>query len=552
MKPVILTVDDELDVLNAVEKDLRRHYLSEYKIIKSTSGNEALTTIEELKRRNTPVALFLVDQRMPELTGIQFLEKASKIYPQARKILLTAYADTEVAIKGINDIGLDYYLMKPWDPPEEQLYPILDEVLYDWKSTVEIPYQGIRIVGTLWSSTTHTLKDFLARNQIPYQFLNLDTNGDAKTLASNVQLKKATLPFIFFPDGQVLSNPTLSELAEKIGLKTRATMPFYDLIIIGAGPTGLASAVYAASEGLKTLLLEKEAPGGQAGTSPHIDNYLGFPQGLSGATLTRRAVDQARRFGVEILLTREVVKIRVADPYRYVTLSDGNEIGSKTIIISSGVTTLKLDKPGIEKLTGAGIYYGAAATEAANYKNCQVFVIGGANSAGQGALLLAKHAKKVYVLIRRGSVEELMSQYLVNQIKSTNNITVLLNTEVVEVKGKKKLTSILLTNNKTGKTKQMPADAMFIFIGAIPHTEMVAGIVERNNAGFIVTGPDLIKDGKLTPSWTVKRQPFLLETSVPGIFAAGDVRNGTTRRVAAAIGEGATAVNLIHQYLKTV
>lgn len=552
MKPVIFTIDDEIDVLNAVERDLRRHYLSEYKIIKASAGKEALEVVEVLKQRNTPIALFLVDQRMPEMTGIQFLEKASVLYPEARKVLLTAYADTEVAIKGINDIGLDHYLMKPWDPPEKELYPVLDEILYDWRSTMELPYEGIRIVGTLWSSTTHTIKDFLARNQIPYQFLDLERSSEAKMMIVNTKMKTATLPFVFFPDGEVFCNPTLSQLAEKTGLKVHATMPFYDLIIIGAGPAGLASAVYASSEGLKTLLLEKEAPGGQAGTSAHIDNYLGFPQGLSGGILTRRAVDQAKRFGVEILLTREVIKVRVEDPYRYVTLSGGTEIGCKALLITTGVTTLKLDKPGVEKLTGAGIYYGAVATEATNYKHKQVIVVGGANSAGQGAVLLARYAKKVLLLVRRNTIEETMSQYLVNQIRSTKNIVVMTNTEVVEAKGTNKLTSVIVVNNKTKEKKRIAASAMFIFIGAVPHTDMVAGIVERNPQGLIITGSDLIKDGQLPHGWTLKRQPFLLETSVPGIFAAGDVRSGAVRRVATAIGEGAAVVSSIHQYLQTV
>lgn len=551
IKPVILVIDDEEEVLASIEGDLRKHFSSNYRIITSSSGQEALNLVKKLKRESIPIALFLVDQRMPDLTGIAFLEKAAKYFPLAKKILLTAYADTEVAIKGINEIALDYYLMKPWYPPEDHLYPILEEELFDWKMSSDIPYQGIKIIGTLWSLSTHTIKDFLARNQIPYLWLDLERDAEAITLLSSTDLEDLSPPYIFLPDGKLLQNPSLSELASYLGLQTKAKVPFYDLIIIGGGPTGLACAVYASSEGLNTLLIEKEASGGQAGTSSKIENYLGFPQGISGINLARRAVDQARRFGTEILLPQEAVKIREEDSYKYVELSDGSEIGCRAILIATGVTTTKLNRPGVEKFIGAGIYYGAVSTEAINYKGKNIFVIGGANSAGQGAMLLSKYGKKVTLVVRSSSVEDSMSSYLVSQIKMTKNIQVLLNTQLVEAKGSKGLEKITIKEN-SGKTKTLKADAVFVFIGATPHTGMVADLVARNSYGFILTGPDLIKDGKLPKTWSIKRPPYLLETSIPGIFAAGDVRAGATRRVASVIGEGATAVSLIHQYLKSV
>ena len=551
-KPVILTVDDQPQVLNAIERDLRANYQSEYKIVKAGSGQEALSVVRRLFLRNSPVALFLVDQRMPEMTGIQFLHKAMKIFPEAGKVLLTAYADTEVAIKGINEIELDYYLLKPWDPPDELLYPVLDEVLDRWKQEVVLPYEGIKVVGTLWSPKSHDVKDFLARNQIPYRYLDLEKDEEAEKLVESAKIKQKTLPFIFFPEGEILINPNIRDLAEKVGLQTTASMPFYDLIIVGGGPAGLASAVYASSEGLKTLLIEKEAPGGQAGNSALIDNYLGFPKGLSGATLARRAFDQAKRFGTEILLAQEAVKVRVQDNYKYVVLEDGSEVGAKALILATGVTTVKLNTLNIEKLIGAGVYYGAAVSEAANYKERDVFVVGGANSAGQGAIFLAKFAVKVRILVRGDSIEQSMSQYLVNQVKATKNIEVLLNTQVKEVFGKKKLERIKVVNNKSNKEKFFDAAALFIFIGAIPHTDIVSELVHRNDYGFILTGEDIKSLAKSKNGWDLERDPFILETNIPGIFAVGDVRQGATKRVATAIGEGAIAVSLVHQYLSSI
>ena len=550
--PVIMILDDEPQVLNAVERDLRKHFRSEYRIVKSTNGQDALDALTKLKKRNTPVALYLVDQRMPKMSGTEFLDEAAKLYPQARKVLLTAYADTQAAIKSINDIGLDYYLMKPWDPPEENLYPVLDDLLSDWMATVPLPYDGIRVAGTLWSASSHTVKDFLARNQVPYQWLDIELDTEARDLVESVSEGQHRLPGVFFPDGTTLLDPSIQDVAEKLGLQTKAEKPFYDLIIVGAGPAGLAAAVYGGSEGLTTVMIEKEATGGQAGTSSRIENYLGFPQGLSGADLARRATTQALRFGVEILRPQEALKVGVDDLYRHIELVDGSKISGRAIVISTGVNVRRLEVPGVDNLTGAGIYYGAALTEAAYYRDQDVYVVGGANSAGQGAMFFSRYARKVTMLVRGSSLEAGMSQYLVDQIGNTANIEVLLRTEVLEVIGDNRLEKITISNLDSGKSETLPAAAMFIFIGAVPPTELVSGLVERDRAGFIVTGSDLMVDGKRPKGWKPNRDPYLLETSVPGIFAAGDVRHHSMKRVASAVGEGAVAVALVHQYLKTV
>lgn len=550
--PAILILDDEPQVLNAVERDLRQHYKSDYRIVKSNDGHDALEVLKKLKERNTPVALFLVDQRMPRMNGTDFLDQARKFYPEARKVLLTAYADTQAAINSINDIGLDYYLMKPWDPPEQNLYPVLDDLLSDWVATVELPYDGIRVAGTLWSSNSHTVKDFLARNQIPYQWLDIELDTDANNLVESVTEGSHRLPVVFFPDGKTLIDPSIQELGERIGLQSKADKPFYDLIIVGAGPAGLAAAVYGGSEGLSTVMIEKEATGGQAGTSSRIENYLGFPQGLSGADLARRATTQALRFGVELLRPQEAVKVRVDDPNRFVELADGSEISGRAILISTGVNVRRLDAPGVADLTGAGIYYGAALTEAAYYRDQDVYVIGGANSAGQGAMFFSRYARKVTMLVRSSSLESGMSQYLVDQIGSTENIEVVLRAEVIEALGDERLEKIKIKNLDSEEIEELEAAAMFIFIGAVPPTDLVSGLVERDRAGFIVTGPDLMIDNKRPKGWRPNRDPLLLETSIPGIFAAGDVRHHSMKRVASAVGEGAVAVALVHQYLKTV
>lgn len=551
-KPVILSIDDEPQVLNTINRDLRQNYGKDYRVLKAGSGKEALNTLTELKKRNEPVALFVADQRMPEMSGTEFLTEARELYPEARKVLLTAYADTEAAITSINTIELDYYLMKPWDPPEEKLYPIIDDLLSDWLASFSPPYDGIRVAGTLWSASSHTVKDFLSRNRIPYQWLDIETDAEARKLVDEVQDNGKQLPVVFFPDGEVLSNPSHQTLATKVGLKTEASAPHYDLIIIGGGPAGLGAAVYGASEGLKTLVVEKEATGGQAGTSSRIENYLGFPKGISGSDLAKRATDQSIRLGCEILTAVEVVKVEVEQPYKILTLSDGKELTCKALLIATGVTLRELDAPNVKRLTGAGIYYGAALTEAMHYKDQPVFVVGGANSAGQGAMYFARYSSKVTMLVRGDSLTSSMSQYLIDQIDAQENIEVLTNTEVVEVQGDDRLEIITFVNNLTKKETTCPAAALYIFIGATAHTELVAGIVERNNAGFIVTGPDLIRNGKGPKGWALKRDPFILETSVPGIFSAGDVRQGAVRRVASAVGYGAIAVSLVHQYLKTV
>ena len=550
-KPVIVTVDDEPQVSDAIERDLRKHYRKDYQIIKNSSGPQALETVHQLKQRNTPIALFLADQRMPNMGGTEFLSEAMKFYPDARKVLLTAYADTDAAISAINDVGLDYYLMKPWDPPEQNFYPILDDLLSDWQATAQLPYDGIRVAGTQWSSSCHNVKDFLARSQIPYQWLNIELIDEAKLLVETVSNENNQLPVIFFPDGSVLINPDITELADKVGLKTRAAQPFYDLIIVGAGPAGLAGAVYGSSEGLKTLLIDMETTGGQAGTSSLIENYLGFPKGLSGADLARRATVQATRLGAEILTAQEVTKISVREPYKYVKLKDGTELSCKAIILATGVSLLQLGLPGIEPLIGAGVYYGAALTEAEHYKDQHVFIVGGANSAGQGAMFFSGYASKVTMLVR-SSLSKSMSHYLIDQINSTSNIEILSKTEVIEVHGKDRLQSITIKNSETGKTDTIKTPAMFLFIGAAPHTDIVRGVIELSEAGFILTGPDLIQNEKRPKNWRLKRDPYLMETSVPGIFAAGDVRHGVVRRVASAVGQGSIAVSFVHQYLKTV
>lgn len=551
-RPVIMTIDDEPHVLNAVARDLQAHYKSDYQIVKAGSGTEALATVQEFKRRDAPVALFLVDQRMPAMSGVEFLAEAIKLYPESKRVLLTAYADTDAAIASINAIGLDYYLMKPWDPPEERLYPVLDDLLSDWLANVPVPYDGIRMAGTLWSASSHRAKDFLARSQIAYKWLDIERDSEARELVEATTGGQARLPVLFFPDGSTLVDPDLRALADKVGLTTHALQPFYDLIIIGAGPAGLAAAVYGASEGLRTVVIERDAAGGQAGTSARIENYLGFPQGVSGADLTRRATTQAKRLGAEILTAQEVVGIRIEDPYRIVALGDGSELNCHAVLIATGVKVRELRVPGIEPLIGASVYYGAATSEAVHYQDKKVFVIGAANSAGQGAVFLSQYASEVSILIRADSLEKSMSKYLIDQIERTPNISLRVNTEVTAVAGDGHLETITMKNSTTGKTETVPADAIFIFIGAVPCSDIVAGLVERSEAGFILTGPDLIRDAQLPKNWKLKRYPFLLETSVPGVFAAGDVRHGVVRRVASAVGQGAVSVNFVHKYLETV
>jgi thioredoxin reductase (NADPH) len=550
-KPIILTIDDEDSVRNAIERDLARKYRKDFRIIKASSGAEGLETVLRLKQRNDAIALFLVDQRMPEMSGTEFLAEALKMYPEARKVLLTGYADTEAAIAAINTVGLDHYLMKPWTPAEENLYPILDDLISDWLATATIPYDGIRVAGTLWSANSHNIKDFLARSQIPYQFLDIERDAEARALVERANAATHGLPVVFFPDGNTLIEPSITEVAEQAGLHTEPAEPFYDLIVVGAGPAGLAAAVYGASEGVHTLLIDKESPGGQAGTSSRIENYLGFPKGLSGADLARRATAQATRLGAEILSAQGVVSITLRDSYRIVTLANGSELACRAVVIATGVSVRELEVPGIDSVTGAGVYYGAALTEAASYKGEHVYVVGGANSAGQGAIFLSQHAGQVTMLVR-SSLAKSMSNYLIEQIEGRDNIDVQLGAEVVEVHGDNRLEAITISDRETGATRREETPAMFAFIGALPHTKMLGNLVEMSDAGFVLTGPDLFIDGKRPVGWKLKREPYLMETNVPGIFAAGDVRHGVVRRVASAVGQGSTAISFVHEYLKTV
>ncbi|MEO6457003.1 MAG: FAD-dependent oxidoreductase [Chloroflexia bacterium] len=551
-KPVILALDDEPAVLSAVERDLRRRYGKDYQLMRAASGEEALRTVDQLKLRDTPLALFLVDQRMPNMSGVEFLERALKVYPDAKRTLLTAYADTEAAIKAINEVKLDYYLIKPWDPPDQNLYPVLDDLLDDWQAQFRPSFEGPKVIGTRWSPLSHQIKDFLARNQVPYHWVDMEIDADADTLLARLGADPAQLPIVLFPDGTFLVKPDNSQVAEKIGRKLHASLPFYDLIIVGAGPAGLAAAVYGASEGLKTLLVEREAPGGQAGTSSRIENYLGFPSGLSGGDLARRAVAQVSRFGAEILTPQEVASMRVEDPYRILKLVDGSELSCHALMIATGVSYRKLDVPGVEALTGAGVYYGAAQSEAMSYKGEDVYIIGGANSAGQAAMYFSKWARSVTMLVRGDSLSKGMSQYLVDQISATENIKVLLNSSVASVQGDDRLRSLTIANSATGAKEAVPAGALFIFIGAQPRTDWVADVLRRDDMGFLLAGPDLLEDGKPPKSWTLKRAPYWLEASVPGVFVAGDVRHHSVKRMASAVGEGSMAVQFIHQYLSTL
>src|SRR5215218_2599151 len=534
-KPVILAVDDDPQVLRAVERDLRRRYGREYRILRADSGESALDTLGKLKLRGDPVALFLVDQRMPKMTGVEFLEEAIERYPEAKRALLTAYSDTEAAIRAINDVGLDYYLQKPWDPPDQNLYPNLDDMLGDWQADYRPPFTGLRVVGDRWSPESHRTREFLALNRVPYRWLDIESSEEAREILTNADSGTPKLPLVVYEDGSYAEAPQNREIAEKIGLQTRAGHKFYDLLIVGGGPSGLAAAVYGASEGLKTVLIEREAPGGQAGTSSRIENYLGFPAGLSGGDLARRAVDQARRFEVEILTPQEVSAVRVEDPYRIVTLGDGTEISCYALIITTG-----------------GGYYGASQTEALSCKNEDVYIIGGANAAGQAAMFVSNHARKIYILCRSNDLRKSMSDYLVRQIEERDNIETLLETSVISVEGENHLERITMKNSATGETKTVGAHSLFIFIGAAPKTAWLDGVVERDERGFILSGPDLMREGKRPDGWRPDRDPFLLETSIPGIFVAGDVRHGSVKRCASAVGEGSIAIQFVHQYLREV
>src|SRR5450755_2700228 len=554
-KPVLLTVDDDPEVLRAIERDLRGHYAQKYRVMHADSGSAGLATLRELKARNNPVALLLADQRMPSMDGVGFLAEAMDIHPQAKRALLTAYADTNAAIDAINEAKIHYYLMKPWDPPEEKLFPALDDLLHDWSAQFRPPYEGIRVLGTRWSSRSYELRDFMARNQVPYQWIDAEvasTDPEVRQLIASLGPEAETLPLILFSDGQRIAEPSQQSIADKLGLRTHAQTDFYDLAIVGGGPAGLAAAVYGASEGLHTVMIEKEAPGGQAGMSSRIENYLGFPAGLSGSDLARRAVAQAQRFGVEILSPLEVVGVRTEGSYRISKLADGNEISCHALMISTGVQWRKLEAEGIARLQGAGVYYGGGATEALSCAGEIVYIVGGANSAGQAAMNFAKYAERVVILVRGDSLAATMSQYLIDQIKETPNIQIWAHASMVEAHGATHLEEISVMCSDTNKIERVPASSMFIFIGALPRTDWLGSLVERDERGFILTGPDLIRDGQHPKGWTLERDPFLLETNVPGIFAVGDVRYGSVKRVASGVGEGSVAVQFIHQYLSKV
>lgn len=551
-KPVLLAVDDDASVLSAVSRDLRRQYGEHYRVVRADSANAALDAVRELKQRNDPIALFLVDQRMPQLNGVEFLAEAMQLYPDTKRVLLTAYADTDAAIQAINSVQIHHYLLKPWDPPEEELYPVLDDLLDDWQANHHPSFDGIRLIGHRWSPETHQLKEFLARNHVPYQYLDIELAPEANQTLETLKMADASLPVVLFADGEAMESPAPTALAEKIGLQMQAGQPFYDLAIVGGGPAGLAAAVYAASEGLRTVMIEREAPGGQAGTSSRIENYLGFPSGLSGADLARRATTQARRFGVEILAPQEVTGLRVEGPYRILTLGDGSEISCHALVVAVGLAYRKLDIPGAEALTGAGIYYGASLSEAIASQGQQVFVIGAGNSAGQAAIYLSQHAARVTMLVRGESLDAKMSQYLVERIEQTPNIEVQLRATVAAVLGDGHLEEIVVCDIPTGHEERHPADAFFIFIGALPQTEWLNGLVKRDKNGFVLAGPQLMEQGKPPKGWPLERDPYLLETSVPGVFVVGDVRSASVKRVASAVGEGSIAVQMIHQYLSKV
>jgi thioredoxin reductase (NADPH) len=554
-KPVLMTVDDDPEVLRAIERDLRSRYSDRYRVMRANSGSAALVTLRELKARNNPVALLLADQRMPQMDGVGFLSEAMEMHPLAKRALLTAYADTNAAIDAINEARVHYYLMKPWDPPEEKLFPALDDLLHDWTSTFRPPYEGIRVLGTRWSNRSYELRDFLARNQVPYQWIDVElaqTDPEVRGLVSSLGPEAETLPLIIFSDGARLAEPRLPAVADKIGLRTHAQTNFYDLAIVGGGPAGLAAAVYGASEGLHTVMIEREAPGGQAGLSSRIENYLGFPSGLSGNDLARRAVAQAKRFGVEILSPQEAVGMRVDGPYRFLKLADGSEISCHALLLAMGVQWRTLDVPGIDRLQGSGVYYGGGTSEALACKGETVYIIGGANSAGQAAMHFSKFAEKVVMLVRGESLAATMSHYLIEQIEKTANIELWPKTAVVEVHGEARLSDITIQRVVTGEKLKLPASSLFIFIGAQPRTEWLGNTIERDERGFVLSGPDLLRSGKKPASWTLDRDPGLLETSVPGIFVVGDVRHGSVKRVASGVGEGAVVVQFMHQYLAKV
>lgn len=551
-KPIIFSIDDDPQVLRSLKNDLRNAYKNEYRILSTDSPLEALKSLPDLKKQGDTVALFLSDQRMPNMLGVEFLEQAKTYFPEAKLVLLTAYSDTEAAIRAINNVGLDHYLIKPWDPPSEKLYPVIDKLLDQWQNNYIPDFHGIRLIGYQYVPKSHEIKDFLAGNLFHYQWLDIENDERAQEWLSLHNLEAKDLPVVILEDGTPLVNPDITELASKLGLATRATQETYDVVIIGAGPAGLAAAVYGGSEGLKTLLIERRAPGGQAGTSSRIENYLGFPDGLSGSDLTRRAITQATRLGAEFLSSTGVDKIEIEGNYKKLTLKDGNQINTKSVIIATGVDYRKLPAKGADQFTGAGVYYGAATTEANACRDKQIYVVGGGNSAGQGAVYLSQFANKVHIVIRREDLTATMSSYLIDQIKAIPNIEILGKTEVIEALGHESLECIVLENVETKETRQVKADSLFIFIGTRPASEWLPSNILMDDKGFIETGKELKQYPQFKSIWKRQREPFLLETCQPGIFAAGDVRAGAMNRVASAVGEGAMAIKFVHEYLAEV
>jgi thioredoxin reductase (NADPH) len=546
VKPVILSVDDEPEVLRAVVSDLRARYGQSYRIVRAESGAEALETLRELKRKGVPVAMFLADQRMPGMQGTEFLAEAMQLYPEARRLLLTAYADNQVAIRAINDLNLDYYLMKPWHPPEQGLFPVLDDQLYHWQHVFQPEFTGLRVIDVRWSPEGHAIRDFLSRNHVPYLRIDIETQKDNPLLATLDTSQP--LPLVMLPEGEVLANPPLTALAERVGLTTEPTTPYFEVIVVGAGPSGLAAAVAAATEGMKVAVIERSAPGGQAGTSSLIENYLGFPAGISGAELSRRAIDQAKRFGAEFI-TNDVTGMRVAGQYKFLTLASGQEISCSALVLANGVAWNRLDIPGARELEGRGIFYGAAMTEAMTCQNREVFIIGAGNSAGQAAMLLSQHCRKVTIVCRRGNIHETMSEYLAARIETTPNISVLHFMSPVAVKGTDAVEALVLEHVDTKVRTDHSCDALFIFIGAEPHTDWLAPEIALDEKGFVITG-ETIRRTEHARRWTLKRDPYLTETTVPGIFAVGDVRSGSVKRVASAVGEGSITQKFVSQALR--
>lgn len=548
--PYIIIVDDDLQVLRAIQHDIRNKYRDEYKIAATESAIEALGLVKELKLKNEAVALFISDQRMPEMEGVVFLEKANEIFPDAKKVLLTAYSDIDAAIRSINNVKLDFYLLKPWHPPGEKLFPVVNDLLDEWHAFYKPDHEAIRIIGFQWSPKSHHLKEFLSGNLVPYIWMDIENDTEAEKYLVSANVSRSDLPLVLLKDGSFMKDPSLPELAAGVGLQQKATKEIYDVLIIGAGPAGLAASVYGSCEGLKTLLLERSNPGGQASSSARIENYLGFPTGLSGAELSRRAITQTLRFGTEILTPQEVKNITVTDGYKITELMDGSQVHSKAIVIATGVAYKKLEIPGIEKFSGAGVYYGAASIEAHACRNESIYLVGGGNSACQAALYMSKFAKEVNIVIRRDALSQTAANYLVENISRTPNIKVLVNTDVISCSGSSVLENITLKHTKTGEERTVPAKALFIYIGTKPGTAWLNDIVLKNENGFIITGSDLLKEKSFHTFWKLNREPFMSETNVPGIFASGDVRFGAVTGISSAVGEGAMAIRFVRKYLQ--